>query len=111
MKNNLMLVRSLLYVLGYCLLSPALHADAPDVWTVVNDNDTAASYSPGMETREIGGYFDNDLHSSQKVGDWAEFSFVGTGVKWIGAKNDNHGDADVYIDGKLDATVSSTAPT
>jgi hypothetical protein len=64
-----------------------------------------------MEAIGTGGYFDNDMHVSQKVGEWAEFSFIGTGVKWIGAKNDNHGDADVYIDGKLDATVNSTAPT
>jgi hypothetical protein len=89
----------------------AAQADAGSgVWTVVNDNDPATSYSPGMETRAFDGYFRCDMHSTQKVGDWAAFTFVGTGVKWIGAKNVDHGQADVYLDGKLDTTVSSVGP-
>ena len=92
------------------VLFSRLPADAQDVWTVVNDNDPAAAYSPGMEARGFSGYFRGDMHVSQKPGEWASFSFRGTGVKWIGAKNVDHGEADVYLDGKLDATVSSRAP-
>jgi hypothetical protein len=111
MKTNWILARLCLSVLAVGLLSPVLRADAPYIWTTVNDNDPAASYSPGMESRGMAGYFHTDMHVSQKTGEWAEFSFIGTGVKWIGAKNVDHGDADVFIDGKLDATVPSTAPT
>jgi hypothetical protein len=82
----------------------------PDVWTTVDDNDAAAAYSPGMGFGGGDGYFHGDLHSTNKVGDWAAFSFVGTGVKWIGAKNADHGHSDVYIDGELDATVSTVGP-
>jgi len=85
-------------------------ADAPEVWTEVNDNDPAASYSPGMGVSNCGGYFRNDMHASQTPGDWASFSFTGTGVKWIGSKNNDHGQADVYIDGKFDATINGSTP-
>ena len=44
------------------------------------------------------------------MGDWCSFAFTGTGVKWIGSKNANHGAADIYLDGKLDATVSTASP-
>jgi hypothetical protein len=83
---------------------------AEDAWTTVNDDDPAASYSPGMEKLNFDGYFHGDLHAADKVGEWASFSFTGAGVKWIGAKNHDHGQADVYIDGKLDATLSTVDP-
>ena len=96
--------------LALASLAQVRAADAPDAWTVVNDTDHAAAYSPEMGGRGLTGYFHGDMHVSQNPGDWASFSFVGTGVKWIGAKNVNHGDADVYLDGKLDATVSTKTP-
>jgi hypothetical protein len=86
-------------------------AHAPEVWTTVNDNDPGTAYSPGMEMRDFSGYFRGDMHVSRKPGEWASFSFTGTGVKWIGAKNVDHGEAEVYIDGKLDTTVKAIAPT
>jgi hypothetical protein len=110
-KNNLMLVRLSLVFLGACQLAPVHAAAMPDVWTTVNDDDPAASYSPGMETRAFDGYYRGDMHTTQKPGEWAAFSFTGTGVKWIGAKNGDHGEADVYLDGKLDTTVKTDAPT
>ena len=49
------------------------------------------------------------MHVSERIGEWCKFSFTGTGVKWIGGKNTDHGKADVYLDGKLDATVDTGA--
>ena len=92
-------------VKGVCAAEPG------GVWTMVNDNDPAATYSPGMELRGFSGYYQGDMHASDKVGEWASFSFKGTGVKWIGGKNADHGEADVYLDGKLDATVSGQVAT
>jgi hypothetical protein len=80
-------------------------------WTRVNDDDPSVSYSANVGTHSNGDYYNKDMHSAQAVGDWCKFSFVGTAVKWIGGKNLDHGKADVYVDGKLDATVDSTAPT
>jgi hypothetical protein len=85
-------------------------AEPPSIWTIVNDNDPEATYSPTVESR-VEGFPGGDIHTTQKVGDWASFSFVGTGVKWIGSKNVDHGTANIYIDGKLEGTVSSAAPT
>jgi len=104
---------SRIFFLGFVavvLARGAFAADGADVWTTVNDNDPATSYSPGMETRGFDGYFRGDMHATQKVGEWASFTFVGTGVKWIGGKNVDHGQADVYLDGKLDTTVSTVGP-
>jgi hypothetical protein len=88
----------------------AVAADLPGVWTTVNDNDPAASYSAGVDAREAGGYYEDDFHCAQKPGDWASFTFIGTGVKWIGARNVDHaGDVDVFIDGKHQATIKTDA--
>jgi hypothetical protein len=38
---------------------------------------------------------------SNKAGDYAEFTFNGTGVCWIGSKDLIMGQADVYVDGRL----------
>lgn len=35
---------------------------------------------------------------SNAAGDYAMYAFTGTPIRWIGSKNDNHGDAEVYID-------------
>ena len=88
-------------------LAPVVSADG---WTRVNDDDDAITYSDNIHGGANNDYYNKDMHSGTAVGEWCTFSFVGTGVKWIGGKADNHGKADVYIDGKLDATVDSSAP-
>lgn len=40
---------------------------------------------------------------SNKRGDYAKFTFRGTGICWIGAKDLIYGEADVYVDGVLEA--------
>jgi len=99
----------------FCLLlaSSLIWSDrvkAEDIWTTVNDDDPSATYAPGISSGNSDGYFHGDVHTANNVGDWASFSFVGKGVKWIGAKNVDHDEADVYIDGVLDATVSAKGP-
>jgi hypothetical protein len=85
-------------------------AKEDDIWTTVNDDDPAAAYTPGMTQGGRDGYFHGDYHSTTNAGESASFRFVGTGVKWIGSKNADHGQVDVYIDGELDATVSTVDP-
>ena len=41
------------------------------------------------------------------MGSYAEYSFTGTAIRWVGSRNDNHGDAEVYLDGALRKTVDS----
>ena len=40
-------------------------------------------------------------------GDTATYTFNGTGIDWVGSIANNHGKAEVYIDGTLDATVDN----
>jgi hypothetical protein len=99
----------------FCLLLASVfiwsdRVKAEDIWTTVNDDAPSATYAPGISFGNSDGYFHGDVHTANNVGDWASFSFVGTGVKWIGAKNVDHDQADVYIDGVLDATVSAKGP-
>jgi hypothetical protein len=106
-------MRILFFILPLLLLASARNGfsdNSPNTWTTLNDNDPSVTYSPGLEYGSRNGYFRSDMHTTQTVGAWASFSFTGTGVKWIGAKNVDHGQADIYIDGKLDATVSSVGP-
>jgi hypothetical protein len=84
-------------------------AAPPSAWIRVNDDDAAVAYSANVEKTANNDYFNKDLHDTQTIGEWCKFSFAGTGVKWIGSKNTDHGKADVFIDGKLDATIDTTA--
>lgn len=68
-----------------------------------NDNNITIRYSAGFDTittHIVTGCYNNDVHASSTKGDYAEFTFTGTGIKWIGSKNDDYGFAEVYIDDK-----------
>jgi hypothetical protein len=80
-------------------------------WNRVNDDDASVAYSPAMQSGPNPDYYDKDMHCAAVVGEWCKLSFTGTGVKWIGGKNLDHGKADVYLDEKLDATVDTSAPS
>ena len=49
---------------------------------------------------DLGDYMSAEKHCNQ-TNAYAQFKFTGTGVKWIGAKSNNYGKANVYIDGVL----------
>jgi hypothetical protein len=89
--------------------SQSTGTSSSSIWIRVNDDDTAVTYSAQVQSVPNAGCYDQDMHSSNGLGQWCKFSFTGTGVKWIGGKNADHGKADVYLDGKLDATVDTTA--
>lgn len=80
-----------------------------DGWTRVDDSDGAASYGPDITTREGNDLYKQRLHETQAKGAWCTFKFNGTGVRWIGSKNHDHGKADVSIDGKLVETADAGA--
>ncbi len=81
---------------------------------IVNDFDSEVLFSsntwigntyPGL------GYYNNDLHYSNNVNDFAEFEFSGNSIKYIGTKDSNLGIADIYIDGVKVKSVDLYAPT
>ena len=77
------------------------------VQSTVNDNGAGVTYSAGWNSGSQAGYFGGDAHWSNTSGAWAQFSFAGTAVSWIAAKDSSHGKVDVYVDGTLDATVDT----
>ncbi len=76
----------------------------------VNDALPEVRYSGGWvkyaSWREIGG----DEHYTKEKDASCEFTFNGTGIAWIGVKNLDCGEADVYLDGAKLATVDTYAP-
>lgn len=55
-----------------------------------------------------GGDYKNTESFSNQAGDSVTVPFTGTGVRWIGPKTNNHGNADVYLDGVKQATVDDS---
>jgi hypothetical protein len=92
------------------LLALHVHADDSGNWTRVNDDDAGVSYSSDVSKMGNTLYYKNDMHLANTIGAWCQFKFTGTGVRWIGAKNHDHGKADVFVDDKLEATVDANSP-
>jgi hypothetical protein len=76
-------------------------------WTRVDDSDHAASYGPTVEIRDANDCYNGHEHLTQSAGAWCRFKFNGTGVRWIGMTNHDHGHANVFIDDKLDKTIDA----
>ena len=55
-----------------------------------------------------GGDYQNTESFSNTAGDSLTVPFTGTAVRWIGSKTNNHGNADVYLDGAKQATVDGS---
>ena len=49
---------------------------------------------------------EGDVRESRRQGDSAAVSFSGTGVEYVARKAEGNGEADVYLDGKLEGKVS-----
>lgn len=105
------LIFAALFLGRFGIANPTDANDTGSSWLRVNDDDSAVSYSSNVQRSSDQDCFDGDMHFTKGIGEWCQYSFVGAGAKWIGSKNADHGDAEVYIDGQLDATVSTTAAT
>jgi hypothetical protein len=72
----------------------------------VNDNDPAIVYT-GAFTHDQGSPENRmgDVHYTNAKGSM-EYTFTGTGIKWIGEKVFNRGNAEVFIDGKSQGIIS-----
>jgi hypothetical protein len=84
--------------------------DESNGWRPINDDDPAITYSADFARSINPLYLEGDLHAARTIGASCTLAFTGTGVKWIGGRNSDHGEADVYLDGKLDKTISTAAP-
>ena len=67
----------------------------------VDDPSASITYTGSWNGQSISGYYLNTAHVSGTANDFATFTFTGTSIQWIGAKNTDHAIANVYIDGTL----------
>jgi beta-galactosidase GanA len=81
----------------------------PEITYTYDDADPALVYagtwSHVANQSYTGGDYKNTESFSNTAGDSMSVTFTGTGVRWIGSQTNNHGFADVYIDGIKQATV------
>ncbi|WP_256756630.1 discoidin domain-containing protein [Cohnella sp. WQ 127256] len=89
---------------GAKLATSTVTVNAP--WFRVDDGDSRISYS-GWDIATDGGYHNGTLHYSNINGAYAEYTFTGTGIRWIGSKNADRGKADVFIDDVYQTTVDT----
>ncbi len=77
-----------------------------------DDNDPALQYtgtwSHVANQSYTGGDYKNTESFSNLAGDSVTVPFTGTAIRWIGSQTNNHGLADVYLDGELQATVDDS---
>ena len=71
---------------------------------------TTATYSGSGWTHATGagGKYDSTESYDETANDYAQFTFTGTSVEWIGPLRNNGGYANVYLDGTLVATNVNT---
>jgi hypothetical protein len=82
----------------------------PGTWVPIDDSHNAITYSGSWNYSTTSqGYYSTTCHFSSAPGSYAEYIFTGTAIRWIGGKNDNHGDAEVYIDGTLRTVLNTRA--
>ncbi|MFJ9245016.1 beta-galactosidase [Streptomyces sp. NPDC101776] len=86
-----------------------LSADTTYTW---DDPDSALQYAGSWshvaDTSYTGGDYKHTESFSNKAGDSLTVPFDGTAIRWIGSKTNNHGYADVYLDGTKVATVDDS---
>ncbi|MFF0092492.1 beta-galactosidase [Streptomyces canus] len=68
----------------------------------------AGSWSHVADQSYTGGDYKKTESFSNKAGDSVTVPFDGTAIRWIGSKTNNHGNADVYLDGTKVATVDDS---
>ncbi|MFD8304471.1 beta-galactosidase [Streptomyces sp. NPDC059690] len=85
---------------------------ANDTTYTWDDPDSALQYTGSWshvhDTSYTGGDYKHTESFSNKAGDSLTVPFDGTAIRWIGSKTDNHGYADVYLDGTKVATVDDS---
>ncbi|MFB9834275.1 beta-galactosidase [Actinoallomurus acaciae] len=77
-----------------------------------DDNDPALKYSGSWshvaDQSYTGGDYKHTESFSNTAGDSVTVPFTGTAVRWIGSRTNNHGYADVYLDGVPQTTVDDS---
>lgn len=73
----------------------------------IDDRDASIKYTGEWGVYDAGSDYAGTETFSTKVGDTCEFTFNGTGVRYIGAKQKNTGKVKVYIDNKFKEEIDT----
>ena len=65
----------------------------------IDDTDSGITYAGSWEFGAWDGYYNKSCHYAYKGDASASYTFTGTGIKLIAAKNADHGIAQIFIDG------------
>ncbi|MDN0196228.1 RICIN domain-containing protein [Streptomyces sp. S.PNR 29] len=92
--------------------SPASKSLVRQRWAYVDDKDSLVTYSSGWSNWNDSQDFKGSERFTSRAGDYAQYSFTGSAIRYIGMKQPNMGKVDVYIDGTLaQAGIDAYAPT
>jgi len=90
-----------------CTVQPG---ESPSETKLINNTDPKIVYKGDWTNNQMALVsFNRDEHFSANRGDYAEFTFTGSGISVLGTKNDNLGYADIFLDGKKIHTVDGFA--
>lgn len=70
-------------------------------WGYVDDKDSSLTYSSGWSNWNDSQDFKGSEKFTNRMGDYVQYSFTGSGVRYLSMKQPNMGKVDVYIDGAL----------
>lgn len=95
------------------VVNPGSGGGGSGTWITNNDTDPSVTYSAGWvySTNRNDGDYNNDVHYTKTNGDYATYSFTGTGVEYITETYSDESNVDVYIDGTLQGTVNCYSAT
>ena len=77
--------------------------------TKVDDRSSGITYSGAWSQISSSIYHQSTSTFSTTAAAFAQYTFSGSSVSWLGPKGSDHGKADVYIDNSLQATVDTYA--
>ncbi|MEV6942517.1 RICIN domain-containing protein [Streptomyces sp. NPDC051172] len=81
-------------------------------WAYVDDKDSGLTYSSTWSSWNDPKDFNGSERYTNKTGDYVQYSFTGSGVRYLSMKQPNMGRIDVYIDGTLaQSGIDAYAPT
>ena len=83
--------------------------DASSDEVIYDDDDSGWTYTGSWVTATSTGFYGGSTHYTGSAGDTAEFTFTGTGCKFIYTKYTNRGTFKVYIDEVLEDTIDANA--
>ena len=80
---------------------------AAEQWIQVDSNSDQIKYTGRWYDENSSGLIGGNSKQTNVPGAAAEFTFHGTGIRWLGQKDTNYGDAKIYIDGEQIDQVSA----